>query len=42
MDDRMTKSCGGRNLGTYWAQRAAYGHPEPHPDAHDKISPEPR
>ena len=38
MDERMTKSGGGRNLGTYWAQRPAYGHPEPHPAAHDEIS----
>ena len=39
MDERMTKSGGGRNLGTYWAQRPAYGRPEPHPAAHDKINP---
>jgi hypothetical protein len=39
MDDRMTKSRGERNLGTYWAQRAAYGHPEPHAAEHGKIGP---
>jgi hypothetical protein len=39
MDDRMTKSGGWRNLGTYWAQRLAYGRPEPHPAACDKINP---
>jgi hypothetical protein len=39
MDDRMRKSGGGRNLGTYWAQRPAYGRPEPHPAAYGKINP---
>src|SRR5262252_1395557 len=40
MDDQMTKSGGGRNLGTYWAQRPAYGHLEPPTAARGKISPE--
>jgi len=37
MDNRMTKSGSERNLGTYWAQRPAYRHPEPHAAARDKI-----
>ena len=37
MDEQMTKSGGEPNLGAYWAQRVAYGHPEPHTAARDKI-----
>jgi hypothetical protein len=29
MAHRMTNGGGGRNLGTYWAQRPAHGHPQP-------------
>jgi hypothetical protein len=39
MDEQMTKSGSEPNLGTYWAQRPAYEHLEPHIAAHDKISP---
>jgi hypothetical protein len=37
----MIKDGARQTFGTYLAQRAAYGHPEPHEAAHSKISPEP-
>jgi hypothetical protein len=38
--ERMIKSRKRANLGTYWAQRPAYGHSELHPAAHGKIRPQ--
>ena len=35
--EQMIKTGNEPNLGTYWAQRPAYGHPEPHTVARDKI-----